>query len=93
MVVVVVMRMVMGWGVMVVWEGPMVVVMVGMCEGRRVEVMVTMVMVMVSVQQVLPFIVYNVGLMPQVCSCSKMTMLSLLRERESDRVRVRKRTE
>ena len=88
--------------VVMVWERPTVVtmVMVWVGKGRRVVTMVTvvtMVMVVMVVKQVLSFVVHDVGLMPQVSSSTKVTMLSFLcvcvcvcvRERERERERER----
>jgi hypothetical protein len=70
--------------VLMVWEGPTVVsmVMVWVGEGWRVVVvsmvtMVTVAMVMV-VKQVVSFVMYYVGLVPQVSRSTKVTMLRLL---------------
>lgn len=73
--------MVMMLRMVMVWEGPTVVsmVMVWVGEGRRVVTMVMMVtVVVVVVKQVLSFVVYDVGLMPQVSGSTKVTMLGLL---------------
>ena len=69
--------------VVMVWEGPMVmVVMMGVCEGRRVEVVVvvvvTVVMVVMPVKEVLPFVVNDVSLVPQLGGGSKVAVMSLL---------------
>ena len=83
MVMVVVPVVMVGGRVVMVWEGLVVmVVVVGMCEGRRVEVvmvmMVTMVMVVMPVKEVLSLVVDNVSLVPQVGGGSKVAVLSFL---------------
>ena len=66
--------------VVMVWEGLMVmVVVVGMCEGRRVEVvMVTVVMVVMPMKQVISLVVDNISLVPQVGGGSEVAVVSFL---------------